>query len=205
MRRGIAFCGAFNPPTIAHIELANQVRREQNFDCVIFVPSRQEYIRQEQGKDFAFTNQDRLEMLNKIAESRDWMYVSDHELNLSYQPRTFETLTALKEKGYQLSLLLGSDKLPELEHHWRHVREMAEEFGFIVISRNGDNAEKMVDSNEYLRQLKPYITFASVDTKYQYVSSTMVRQHLKEISFHREEIEKLLPPELNGLKDYFGR
>ena len=40
MKNVLAFFGAFNPPTRAHLELADFARRETGRDGVIFVPSR---------------------------------------------------------------------------------------------------------------------------------------------------------------------
>ena len=51
MKRVLAFFGAFNPPTVAHIELARFAMERTGRDGVVFVPSKSVYIRGEQGKD----------------------------------------------------------------------------------------------------------------------------------------------------------
>ena len=66
MKRTLAFFGAFNPPTKAHIDLAEFAMNVTGRDDVIFVPSKMEYIRYEQKKDFAFSDASRIEMLKRI-------------------------------------------------------------------------------------------------------------------------------------------
>ena len=130
MTKALAFFGAFNPPTAAHLGLAEFALRQTGREQAVFVPSKSVYIRDEQGKDFAYPDARRLRMLEKAAQTRPWMKVSDWEMRQPRQPRSYETLCHLREEGVQASLLFGSDKLPELEHGWLHVREIAEEFGF---------------------------------------------------------------------------
>ena len=48
----LAFFGAFNPPTVAHLELARFALEALGAEQVIFVPSKSMYIRGKQGKDF---------------------------------------------------------------------------------------------------------------------------------------------------------
>ena len=54
--KALAFFGAFNPPTVAHIQLAEFALRATGREKVIFVPSKAAYIKDEQGKDFAYTD-----------------------------------------------------------------------------------------------------------------------------------------------------
>ena len=80
MKNVLAFFGAFNPPTRAHVELADFAFRAAGREGVIFVPSRADYIRNDQGKDGVLSGETRLAMLEKIAETRPWMEVTDREL-----------------------------------------------------------------------------------------------------------------------------
>ena len=115
MKKALAFFGAFNPPTTAHLELARYALEQTGRETVVFVPSRSAYIREEQGKDYAYSDRARLAMLRAAREKRPWMAVTDYELTLDHQPRSYETLCRLKEEGYDAALLMGSDKLTELK------------------------------------------------------------------------------------------
>ena len=196
MRRVLAFFGAFNPPTVAHIELARFAMAATGREGVVFVPSKSAYIEGEQGKDFAFSDAQRLDMLRRIAESRPWMAVTDIELNAPSQPRSYDTLCALRDMGYQPSLLLGSDKLAELEHIWRHVEDIGKEFGFVVLSRGSDDCGKMLREDAYLRSLAKYIQLVEAPDEYRDVSSTGVRRRLAEIRRIQAEVSAMVPNEI---------
>ena len=199
MNRSLAFFGAFNPPTTAHLSLARFAMEQTGAEQVIFVPSRAAYIRDDQGKDFAYTDEQRLEMLNAAAESRPWMQVYDGEIRQETQPRTYTTLCSLREKGMTASLLMGSDKLPELEKGWRHVREITEEFGIVCLTRGSDACEEMIREDPYLRTLAPYIRVLETPRETRNVSSTAVRQQVKRIREAREEIAGMVPVEIIDL------
>ena len=95
MKKALAFFGAFNPPTTAHLELARYALEQTGRETVVFVPSRSAYIREEQGKDYAYSDRARLAMLRAAREKRPWMAVTDYELTLDLMPA-----------------ILGSDKMP---------------------------------------------------------------------------------------------
>lgn len=196
MRRVLAFFGAFNPPTAAHVGLARFAMLQTGREGVVFVPSKSAYIEGEQGKDFAYGDGERLEMLRAAAASRPWMAVEDWEMRRPSQPRTFETLTHLRDSGLEPTLLLGSDKLPELEHIWLHVEDIATRFGFVCLSRGGDACRRMIDQDPYLRALAPYIRVVETPPEFRDVSSSAVRRRIAEARRLREEIAELVPQEI---------
>ena len=197
------FGGAFNPPTKAHIELADAARRAADREKVVFVPSKQSYIRDDQKKDFAFTDGQRLGMLKDIAAERDWMLVDDYELREEKQPRSYQTLCYLREKGIRCSLLFGSDKLPELKTGWLHIEEIGREFGFVVMTRAGDDCRRMIEEDEYLSSLSKYITLVDTPEIYRDYSSTEVRRLLKN-GGDPQKLKDMLPEELGSLKKYLN-
>ena len=200
MSNVLVFGGAFNPPTNAHIELANQARMFLHYDKVIYVPSKLTYIKYEQQKDFAFKDDVRLKMLNDISNDQKWMIVSDYEINQEKQPRTYDTLCFLKQQGYQPHLLFGTDKLLELETGWKHVEDICHEFGIVCMERNNDDCKQIIENDSYLSSLKDDITLVHTTDSYQSLSSTKIRKLFLEKKY--EEIEAYIPKELNGLKDY---
>ena len=199
LSKALVFGGAFNPPTIAHIALAKYAKEKAGVDHVIFVPSKMSYITHEQNKDFAFKDTVRLEMLQTIAQARSWMLVCDHELKSPTQPRTYQTLLYLKQQGYTCRLLFGSDKLSELETGWKHVTNIAEEFGIACMERNEDDCFTMIQNNTFLSSLKN-IEIIETPPQFQHISSTKVRKLFVEKKY--DEIDALVPKELNGLRTY---
>lgn len=197
--RALVYGGAFNPPTAAHIDLAEFACQKTDSDCVIFVPTKMSYIRDDQGKDFAFGNEERLAMLKKVAEDKAWMIVSDYELKAEEQPRTYTTLCHLRDLGYECRLLFGSDKLTELEHGWMYMDEIFREFGIVCMQRSNDDCEKIIDSDPFLKQYRDRIELLDTPDKYQNYSSSRIRRLLRSENPDGDELRRLLPEELHGL------
>ncbi len=89
------FGGAFNPPTIAHINLAKQVLKKiENIEKVIFVPVSTKYNKRELASDT-----DRYNMLKKVCENEEGLEVSSIELDSDRQLYTIETLQKIEEQN----------------------------------------------------------------------------------------------------------
>ena len=195
MKNVLAFFGAFNPPTRAHLELAGFARQETGADGVVFIPSRTDYIRNDQGKDSAFSNTARLEMLNTLAESRPWMRVCGWELQQEAQPRSYTTLCHLRDEGYAPSLLLGSDNLRQLSSGWKYVPEIAREFGIVCLARNTDSCRSIVREDPLLSSLSDCITVLETPDEWKQVSSSAVREALRQPQ-DPEKLERMIPGEI---------
>lgn len=208
MIEALAIGGAFNPPTKAHIELAEYAMRICHLDTVVFIPSKMSYVLHEQGKNFSFTDAERYDMLQKIAVNRDWMQVCPYELHSERQPCSYETLCCLREHGIHARLLFGSDKLLELEHGWKHVEELCKEFGIVCMTRSHDDIQDMIAKDAYLKKLAGYITCVAAPDIYQDISSTKVRALYTQMKENEggqdvlQQLQKFLPEELDGLKEW---
>ncbi len=196
MIRALAFFGAFNPPTLAHLNLAKSAMEKSGQEIVVFVPSKDVYIRKEQGKDFAYPDAERLAMLRAASKSRPWMRVTEWEMTREHQPRTYETLCHLKEKGIHAKLLIGSDKLAELESKWLYVREIAEEFGIVCLERGADDAERMIRESRFLKALSPYIQRVETPEETKDISSTRIRELISRKKRIEAELKETVPAEI---------
>ena len=197
MARSLAFFGAFNPPTRAHVDLAEIAMKEAGAEKVIFVPSKSVYIMEDQKKGFAFSDENRIEMLTRIAADRPWMHCTDIEMKQPTQPRTYETLCMLRDMGEEPSLLLGADKLPELDHLWLYVREIADEFGIVCMNRGDIDCNDLISQSPFLTSL--HIRVVNIPDTYRDFSSSRVRKCLFSLYELKEELNSLLPPELGNL------
>ena len=195
MKNVLAFFGAFNPPTRAHLELADFARQATGAEGVVFIPSRTDYIRNQQGKDSAFSNEARLKMLNTLAENRPWMLVSGWELQQAEQPRSYITLCHLREEGYTPSLLLGSDNLQQLSSGWKYVPEIAREFGIVCLARNRDSCGIIVRGSPLLRSLSDCITILETPDEWKEISSSAVREALRRPQ-DPETLARMIPGEI---------
>jgi len=196
MHKTLGFFGAFNPPTLAHIRLAEFAVRETGAQSVLFVPSKSGYIRDFQHKDLAFPDEERLAMLDKIAESRPWMEATDMEIREETQPRTYHTLCALRDWGIPATLLIGSDKLSELETKWRHVAEICWEFGIVCLTRGRDECSRTIQDSPFLRKLSQFIQVLETPDEFREISSSEVRRLLLQKPVTEDELRRLVPEEI---------
>lgn len=195
MKKVLAFFGAFNPPTVAHLTLAHAAMEQTGREGVLFVPSKAAYIRDDQGKDHAYSDAQRLAMLCAAAQARPWMQISEIDMCQEAQPRTYHSLCRLREDGYQPALLLGSDKLPELEKGWLHVEDIAREFGIVCMTRSDDNCQALLAQSSFLQALAPYIHLVHTPPDLRQVSSTAVRQALRQ-GCDRRQLTQMVPGEI---------
>ena len=196
MHNTLAFFGAFNPPTQAHICLAEFAMRKTGRESVLFVPSKSVYIRGFQHKDLAFPDEERLAMLDKIAKSRPWMQATDIEMREETQPRTYHTLCALRDWGIPATLLIGSDKLSELENKWLHVPEICWEFGIVCLTRGRDECERGIQESAFLRKLSRFIEVLETPEEFREISSSAVRKMLLQKPVPEDELRRMIPEEI---------
>jgi nicotinate (nicotinamide) nucleotide adenylyltransferase len=196
MKNILAFCGAFNPPTRAHLGLADFAWRNTGREGVMFVPSRSDYIRNDQRKNGVLSGEKRLALLRKLAETRPWMLVTDQELCQPSQPRTYVTLCMLRDEGYSPTLLLGSDKLPELST-WKYMPDLILEFGIVCLTRGADSCSRIIGEDPFLRDVKDRITVLETPDDWKNISSSAAREALRE--GRRDDLTRLVPPEIVGM------
>ena len=199
MRSALVFFGAFNPPTIAHLSLAEYAMKATGREGVVFVPSKSRFISGEQKKSFAYSEEARLEMLYRLAENRDWMRVSDWEIRQAEQPKTYITLCHLREEGYAPALLMGSDKLEEFEEKWRYVPEILDEFGVVALSRGRDDLMAIIRAGTRLKDRMDRITLIDSPDDTKTISSTRVRSLVMSGAGGKEALIPLVPAEIIDL------
>ena len=195
--KALFYGGAFNPPTKAHISLAEFAYQKTHFDKVIFVPSKSKYILSTEKKESSFSELERLSMLRLLASSRPFMEVSDIELLSHEQPRTYLTMKELQKEGYELKLLLGSDWLhDETLSKWWYLKEIASEFGFVILRRNHDDIDSLFAKNETLKELRNHFLILDSPKDFQDASSSKVRELCKDFSKNEAEIQSMVPIEI---------
>ena len=145
------FGGSFNPPTIAHINLAKQILdKMKNIEKIIFVPVSTKYNKQGLAPD-----EDRLELLKTICQDHPNMEVSSLELNSPRQLYTIETLKIMQKQNPDKTIyfIVGTDNLKELET-WHAANEILQQFKIIVLERDNDIMEKIISNSLFLKQYR---------------------------------------------------
>lgn len=181
MKKVLAFFGAFNPPTNAHILAAKHAMEVTGREGVIFVPSKYCYITDVQKKDYAFGDDGRCTMLRHIASENPWMIVNQYDMSSPEQPRTYASLCHLREIGYDPTLLVGTDVLFRMQTEWAYVENIANEFGIVVINRYGFNKDA-IKEHPLFAKFRDRIEVVELpkDSGLEDISSTSVRAYLKQ-------------------------
>lgn len=166
MKIGI-FGGSFNPPHNMHKNIALKLINKRYLDKVIFVPTGDKY-----NKDGLLNQKDRYNMVKLMIEGYDNLEVSDYEFNkLTY---TYETLDYFKNiyKDDDIYFICGSDNLKQITL-WRKYDYILRNYKMIVIRRNNDDIDKII--NNLLIYYKNIICITDIQNS---LSSTLIRENL---------------------------
>ena len=145
------FGGSFNPPLNSHFSLAEEILNEvQNVDKILFVPVSTNY-----EKPNLISNEHRYNMLKLICDKNERFDVSNIELVQEKQLHTYETLKILQEQypENELIFVIGTDNLREL-YWWGNIEILLSEFRCLVIARNDDNIDEIIESQDILKNHK---------------------------------------------------
>lgn len=182
------FGGSFNPPTVAHINLAKQIlKRVENIEKVIFVPVSTKY-----NKNGLAPDEQRFNMLKCICRDEEGLEVSRIELDSSRQLYTIETLKEIRSgnPNKDIYFILGTDNLKELET-WYKAEELISSFKILILKRDNDNIETIIKENYLLQKYRN--SFIELDNIEQIdLSSSYIREKVVK----GEDITDLVPEEI---------
>lgn len=129
----VIFGGAFNPPHLSHIALANAVSKRSDVDKILVIPTFLSVHKKAADTEFS----DRLNMCNLAFKGIEKVEVIDIEQRLSEKSYTYNTILALKEQGENcLALLIGAD-MAESFDKWYKYEEIVKLCKLLVFTRDG--------------------------------------------------------------------
>lgn len=166
------FGGSFNPPTLAHINLAKKALKECNLDKVIFVPVGDFYDKRELA-----LARDRYNMLKISINGQDKFEVSDFELNVKQRLYAVDVFRIIKEnhQNDDIYFIMGADNFINILK-WKDADELIKEYKYIVLDR------EEIDVKGYIYRLeidKTKITIIK-NEHYNKCSSSIFRRMQKE-------------------------
>lgn len=176
MKKLIVLGGAFNPPTVAHFFLAEQIVNEvEDLEKVIFMPVNCNY----QKSEMPTLNDHRFYMLDMVCKDLSKVEVSRLELDFDRVLTTIETLRILKEKypNNEIVFATGTDNLQEL-YTWNNYLDILKEFKLLIFERGNDSFDEIVEKTDFLKQNRDSLIKLenSIRTN---LSSTYVRKNLR--------------------------
>lgn len=170
------FGGSFDPVHLGHLLVARDVRESLGFESVVFVPACQAPLK----KPHVASPQDRIEMLRLSVEGVEGFEVSDIEIRRGGISYTVDTASELKAlTGERPFFLVGADSFLSL-HLWKEPHKLVSLARFVIVDREN----RWMHLRDYIRenfpQMKEGIDFQVVAVRRIDISSTEIRERLKE-------------------------
>jgi nicotinate-nucleotide adenylyltransferase len=168
----VVFGGAFNPPTLAHKEIYYLIEKKVGFDHFIFLPVSNKY-----NKSTLIPDNYRIDMLSLLINELPKASLSLLEIDDRNYLGTYESLKRLQAEysDQEVAFIIGSDNLVKIKR-WINADALIKEFKFIVINRNKQDANKIIEKDPDLSACKE--NFQVIPGFNQYISSTAFRDSL---------------------------
>lgn len=184
----ILIFGTFNPITNAHINLGIQSQKIIDDSDVVFIPAKDEFLRDWKGYDKESILSNRLLLLREVI-SDNGFEVCEAEINGEVDGKSIHTIEYIKNRyGYEnVYFCMGTDKVPEL-HKWYKAEELVGENSFLVFTRGESLSDAM---DEFTSRYADRFTEVVEDEKFYDMSSTNVRNAIK--SGNIDSIKDTLP------------
>jgi len=131
MGKRLIFGGAFDPPHIEHVRLAEAAMKELGIDKLVIVPT---YLPPHKDEGF-LSFEDRCELIRAAFSGFDFE-IDDIELRRREDNYSYKVLPILKEKYGDIVYLIGGDSLVNF-HSWRKPEEIAKICPIAVSGREG--------------------------------------------------------------------
>lgn len=167
-RRVGVFGGTFDPPHIAHLVVAIEVRDALDLDVVLMVPAGEPW--QKVGAVSVSPAEDRLAMTQAAAAGLEGIEVSDLEVRRPGPTYSVDTLEALaaSEPDAELHLILGADAATGLASWDRH-EALADLCRIVVVDRPGSEAD-VPTGLDVTRVEAPQIELSSTELRWRFTA-----------------------------------
>jgi nicotinate-nucleotide adenylyltransferase len=180
--------GTFNPPHLAHLQVADYVCKFFDINKIIFIPAANPPHKMlENNREMAFH---RLNMTKIAVQNDNRFYVSDIEFQRTTPSYTCVTVRELYEK-YQLTekpyFIIGDDAFVKIKS-WYETDILKNLLDFVVLPRDNDYD---FETYENLKQ-QGYNYIRLSDMPKINISSTMVRKNINQ----NLSVEKLVTKEV---------
>jgi len=129
------FGGSFNPPSNIHINLANELIKQNKLDKVIFVPVGDYY-----DKNELVSAKHRYNMINLAIKNYINLEVDDIELSINKKLYAVDIFRLIEDKykGQDIYFIMGSDNYNRMPK-WKEYNFIKDKYKYIILERNDKN------------------------------------------------------------------
>ena len=163
MKKLLIYGGTFDPPHLAHTQLAKKAMDYLGCEKVLFTITATSPFKKSDEQSSAT---DRLAMLKLAIQHSPWAEICTVELDrgeTSYTIDTLETLRTIFGENTSFSLLIGEDQAEEFDK-WHRADDIEEIANIAVLAREGSTSDR----------------FTICPMKKMPLSSTQIRLQVKE-------------------------
>ena len=163
--------GAFDPPHLGHLILADTVIKELNYNKVLFIPSK---IPPHKNISGEVSNEDRLNMVKLSIEGDDRLLLDDYELKsegISYSIKTLNYIYKNYDIEGKIALIIGADLIKDF-HKWKEPEKLSKLADIVAVNREDNN-------NLYKENIEKYNIKIIMSQRID-ISSTLIRERIKE-------------------------
>jgi len=170
----IIYGGSFNPPSLAHITLSQQLIRNLGAKELLFIPVGDHY-----NKNELVAAYHRVNMLKLACRQDSRLSVNTVEIDTEKRLYTIETLDKLKKQypENELCFVMGTDNLRDITN-WKDWERLISEYKIIVMDRGEDALWKVLDDIPILNSYRNSIIQIPGLLQSE-ISSTMIRNNIK--------------------------
>ncbi|MCL2498538.1 MAG: nicotinate (nicotinamide) nucleotide adenylyltransferase [Symbiobacteriaceae bacterium] len=164
--------GAFNPPTIAHLIIAEHILGPY-LDKVIFLPVGDAYPKPE-----LLAAHHRVAMLQEAIAGNPGFSLSTRETASSTISYSYDSLLAIQQENpkAELYFLMGSDHLPGF-YKWHRASELITAFRFLIFPRGREEPMEFISQDPWLASYSNRFSVCRDHPRLD-ISSTLIRQRV---------------------------
>ena len=163
------FFGSFNPIHLGHIQLAEYIYQQSDFDELWYVVSPRNPLKEQAG---LIDEQHRKAMIELATTDKDYIKVSDIEFDMPKPSYTIHTLEKLAETypDCKFTLIIGSDNVLVFDQ-WKDYQQILQNFSVLVYPRQGYDAAPYLSLYPQMQLLEEAPHFE--------ISSTEIRESIQ--------------------------
>lgn len=196
----VIYGGSFNPPHNVHFLIAEQVLKQYvEVEKVVFIPVNNKY-----PKSGIIENEHRYQMLKRVIDKKEKFELSDLDMHGEKSVLTINVLEQMEKqyKNREMWVLVGSDNLKKI-HKWYRSEDLLKNYKILVMERDGDSVEEIIEENELLKRNKSNIKKLNQDIKSN-LSATYIRSKIEEGKNIREFVPEEVVEYIEQNKLYRG-